>query len=127
MAVTSIDGTKTTPTITIPVSAAWHVVVGVGLALISVAAFWVHFELPSDNSARGTTIGVGVVVGCSAMIFWLWCTMQRNRAETQGLRDDIEALREDLERVEGALTALTDCYLAHGEPGGKRTRRDDAA
>lgn len=126
---TSSSGTTNPATISIPVSAAWHLVVGIVLALIAIVAFWVHFQLATHSAYRATAIGVGLLAACTALTYWLWCAIQCLRAETaehreatDAITEDVDELRGDLDRIEeavkeltGAVNALQDCYLKEGQ------------
>lgn len=98
--------TESTRTISIPVSAATHVVVGILIALIAITAFWANSQLPHSNDYRGTAIGIGVVGAFSAIAYWLKCDLQRGRIERHDIADTLDATAREAREREGRLLAV---------------------
>jgi hypothetical protein len=97
-------------TISIPVPAALHTAIGVLLALVTITAFWAHIELPAGHSNKGTAVGVGLLSGCTALTYWLWCGQQCTRAETKDVGEAIVAAEaKAAEREERLLAVLREC------------------
>jgi hypothetical protein len=78
-------------TISISVPAAWHFGIGIALAVIAVTAFLIHVELPTGSPYTGDSLAVGIVASGGTLTYWLWCCIQRLRAENRGLAKDAEA------------------------------------
>lgn len=100
--------TPTVParTISIPVSAAWHAGIGIVLALIAITAFWVHFQLPEANPYKETATEIGLLAGFGALSYWLWCDLQRGRAERLDIDDAVAAAVAAAEAREARLLAV---------------------
>lgn len=142
--------------IAIPVSAAWHTGIGIVLALIAVMAFWVHFQLPVGHAYKVTAAIIGFVASCLALAYWLWCTLQRARADLRDAkraaeemearliviideaaanlsgqaaenRGAIKELRESVDENTGAVEALQDTYIEEGKPPKRRDNQALAA
>ncbi|HEU4681126.1 MAG TPA: hypothetical protein VFS51_05235 [Gemmatimonadales bacterium] len=82
--------TQPTKTITIPVPAALHTITGILLALITITAFWIHFELPAGHPYKGTAMGVCFLAGSTALTYWLWCGQQCTRSATLDVKEAVE-------------------------------------
>lgn len=72
-------------TITVSIPAAVHLIIGIILAAASAAGFWIHFELPPAHQYRETASDIANLLGCTALAYWLWCVLQRNRSEHANL------------------------------------------
>lgn len=128
--------TGDTFTISIPRTAASHLLLGIALGVGAVAAFIAYANLPTGYPIRGVALGVGVVGSCGALTYWIWCTLQCIKAtseaglvaqqheSTRQAAEIIAALeqahrdhKEIVDQVDALTTSigvLRDCYLEEG-------------
>jgi type I site-specific restriction endonuclease len=94
-------------TVTIPVPAAWHTIIGICLAATAATVFIIHSQLPGGSHHRSTTATVSIVAACTTMAYWLWCVLQGIRSSQKSLVEAIaEARGEAQQRQERVLAAF---------------------
>lgn len=128
-----------TLTISIPRTTLGHALTGIGIAAIAAGAIALHTVTAPGSPYRATLLIVGGLAGCTALAYWLWCTLQQLRAEQaataaeQEERDRLAAAQasaileafeqahrdhklaaEQRRELIGAVEALQDCYLDEG-------------
>lgn len=131
-----------TRTISIPVSAAWHTVTGLAIALAAILAFWAHLQLPVGHTYRAIALGIGVAGFGFTLTYWVVCIVQRGRAEAADIAEAVaaveerqrvilaalletaeqttettgamKALHDQIAEATGAVEALQDVYAAEG-------------
>jgi hypothetical protein len=94
-------------TIDISVPFVVHLTIGVALAAAALAAFIVYTQIDHEFHQRGVVLGGGIVAATLAIAYWLWCCMQRLRAEHVDLAAAIT-------EATGAVEALQECYTREG-------------
>lgn len=117
--------TSDTFTISIPRTAAGHLLLGIALATGAIAAFITYASIPTGYPIRGIALGAGVIGACGALTYWIWCTLQcikaTSKASHEATRNAIAALiAEQRERDKRAasretmlLEALEDVHRDH--------------
>lgn len=105
--------TGDTFTISIPRTAASHLLLGIALGVGAVAAFIAYANLPTGYPIRGVALGVGVVGSCGALTYWIWCTLQCIKATSEaGL---VAQQHESTRQAAAILTALEQAHRDHTE------------
>lgn len=105
--------TGDTFTISIPRTAASHLLLGIALGVGAVAAFIAYANLPTGYPIRGVALGVGVVGSCGALTYWIWCTIQCIKATSEaGL---VAQQHESTRQAAAILTALEQAHRDHTE------------
>lgn len=105
-----IDRTHTV-TITLTVPTIVHLVIGVIIAAAAVAAFAIHFDLPTAHQYRETASDIGNLLGCTVLAYWLWCTLQQGRVENARLSEIITAAVEEAAEREDRVCAKLDVVM----------------
>lgn len=105
--------TGDTFTISIPRTAASHLLLGIALGVGAVAAFIAYANLPTGYPIRGIALGVGVVGSCGALTYWIWCTLQCIKATSEaGL---VAQQHESTRQAAAILAALEQAHRDHKE------------
>lgn len=105
--------TGNTFTISIPRTAASHLLLGIALGVGAVAAFIAYANLPTGYPIRGVALGVGVVGSCGALTYWIWCTLQCIKATSEaGL---VAQQHESTRQAAAILAALEQAHRDHTE------------
>lgn len=96
-------------TISIPVSAAMHVVIGCVIALLALTAFFVYAQLPNEHDKyRSGALALGIVAAVAALTYWLWCTSQCLRADVRANAVAIEDARAEIRTAKAEVLARLD-------------------
>jgi hypothetical protein len=93
-------------TITLDVPTIVHLIIGAAIAAASLAAFTVHFAMPSTHEYKQTASDVGTLGGCTVLAYWLWCTLQRSRDDHTDAHVYIEAAVHEAENRESRTVAV---------------------
>jgi methyl-accepting chemotaxis protein len=84
-----------------------HLLIGAAIAAVAIVAFWVHFALPAEDEYKSTSSSIGILAGCVAAVYMVWCTTQRSRADTAALSEVTEAaIQAAAERQKTLLEAI---------------------
>jgi len=94
-------------TISISVPSIVHLGIGAALGITAVTAFVIYFNVPHAAVYRSVFGVCGVVATFAVMTYWLWCVMQRLRADHDDLGDTIaESMAEAAAREDRLLAVL---------------------
>lgn len=109
--------TGDTFTISIPRTAASHLLLGIALGVGAVAAFIAYANLPTGYPIRGVALGVGVVGSCGALTYWIWCTIQCIKATSEAglVAQQHESTRQSTRQAAAILAALEQAHRDHKE------------
>jgi len=105
-----IDRTHTV-TITLTVPTIVHLVIGALIAAAAIAAFAIHFDLPTAHQYRETASDIGNLLGCAVLAYWLWCTLQQGRVENARLSEIITAAVAEAAEREDRVCAKLDVVM----------------
>lgn len=99
-------------TISVSIPSILHLILGIILTVITAAAFVIHLDLPRESIYRPTVASAGVVAAFATMSYWLWCCIQRSRAEASDLHDAVVAAAAAAKENEEASKARDEAMLA---------------
>lgn len=103
-------------TISFAVPSALHAVIGAALILICLTAWWVHFALPAGSHYKPTASDIATLAGSTALAYWLFCVVQRNRADSADFDERASAAIAEAaareQRLLAAFEETTNAVLA---------------